>query len=128
MKIEGVKKLLRQLDDLPEASHKSLVKSVDRTVKLGVNKAKAIVPNVTGHLKSGINGQLHVTEDAVVGYINFYDGDYKDGVAAKSINYGLGNMRFGYHFRDNVLLLIKARHQRAVQRQLKKAIQEAMRG
>lgn len=128
MKIEGVKKLLNQLSDLPDEAHASLKKSVESTVRQGVSKARAIAPDVTGDFKKGIDGNVEVTADRILGFINFYDGTADDGLAANSINYGWGNMDYGYHVRENTKMMIQQRHNRAVRRQLRKAIEGAMNG
>jgi len=72
MKIEGVKKLLRQLDDLPVEVQEKLHKSLSRTVKSGVSKGRAIAPVLTGDFKSGINGNVEVRDRGeIFGFINF---------------------------------------------------------
>lgn len=128
MKIKGVKKLLNQLSDLPDEAHASLKKSVESTVRQGVSKARAIAPDVTGDFKKGIDGNVEVTADRILGFINFYDGTADDGLAANAINYGWGNMDYGYHVRENTKMMIQQRHNRAVRRQLRKAIKGAMNG
>lgn len=129
MKIEGVKKLLRQLDDLPVEVHEKLQKSVARTVKAGVNKGRAISPVLTGDFKSGINGNVEARDRGeIFGFINFYDGSADDGLAAASINYGWNNAPIAYHVRAQVKAIVGPRHKRAVERQIKKAIQEALNG
>lgn len=128
MKITGHKKLMRQMKDLPKEAHKALEKSIDRTVASGVRKAKAIVPVASGDLKAGINGNVEVKSGEIFGFINFYDGSAEDGLAANSINYGWGDMKFGYQFRREVKNMIADRHKRTVQRNLNKAIKDAMNG
>ena len=130
MRIEGVQRLFRQLDDLPDQAHDALKRSVERTVQYGVTKARAVAPDVTGEFKSGISGNVQVNSSNgdILGFINFYGGEDSDGVAANSINYGWGNMRYGFETRATVMLFVKQRHARAVSRQLKKAIKEAMNG
>lgn len=129
MKIEGVKKLLRQLDDLPVEVQEKLHKSVSRTVKSGVNKGRAIAPVLTGDFKMGINGNVEVRDRGeIFGFINFYDGSEADGLAAASINYGWNNAPVAYHVRAQVKAIVGPRHKRAVERQIKKAIKEALDG
>lgn len=128
MKIENVKKLLNKLEDLPEEAHSSLKKSVERTVRQGVSKARAIAPDMTGDFKKGISGEVTVTPDRILGFINFYDGTDDDGLAANAINYGWGNMDYGYHVRENTKMMIQQRHNRAMRRQLRKAIEGVMNG
>ena len=126
MKITGHKKLMRQFSDLPKETHEALGKSIAATVRLGERKAKAIVPVASGDLKQGINSSISQTQDRILGFINFYDGDFKNGLAANSINYGWGNMEFGYGFRKEVKNIIAARHKRTVVRSINKAIKDAM--
>ncbi len=128
MKVTGHKKLMRQMKDLPKETHKALEKSVSRTVNLGVRKAKAIVPVESGDLKSGINGNVKTKDGEIFGFINFYDGNADEGLAANAINYGWGNMTFGYQFRREVKSMLADRHKRTVQRNLNKAIKDAMNG
>ncbi len=128
MKISGQKKLMRQMKDLPKEAHKALEKSIQRTVNSGVRKAKSIVPVESGDLKSGINGNVETRDGEIFGFINFYDGDAADGLAANAINYGWGNMRFGYQFRKEVKGMLAERHRRTVQRNLNKAIKDATNG
>jgi hypothetical protein len=49
-------------------------------------------------------------------------------LAANAINYGWGNMRFGYQFRKEVKGMLAERHRRTVQRNLNKAIKDATNG
>jgi hypothetical protein len=128
MKIEGVKKLLNQLSDLPDEAHLSLKKSIERTVKSGATKARAVAPDVTGDFKSGISSHVMSKPDYIAGFINFYDGTADDGLAANAINYGWGNNEYGYHVREYTKMVIQKRHDRAVKRQLKKAIKDVMNG
>lgn len=128
MRIENVKRLLNKLEDLPSEAHESLKKSVERTVRQGVNKARAIAPDVTGDFKRGIDGHVTVSPDRILGFINFYDGTSDDGLAANAINYGWGNMNYGYHVRENTKAMIQQRHNRAMRRQLRKAIESVMNG
>lgn len=132
MKIEGVKRLLRQLDNLPETTQLALVKSIDRTVKLGVTKAKAVAPVDEGDFKRGINGNTLQKPDRITGFINFYDGTAGEGLAANAINYGWTRAGAGTgspaDTRKHTMMLIGDRHKRAVSRQIKKAIKEALNG
>ena len=129
MRIEGVRRLLRQLDNLPDEVQEGLHKSIQRTVKAGVNKGKALAPVLTGDFKSGFNGQVERRDKGeIYGFINFYDGDADDGLAAASINYGWNNAEVAHHIRAQVKAVVGPRHQRAVQRQIKKAIKEALNG
>ena len=128
MKIEGVKKLLNQLSDLPDEAHLSLKKSIERTVKSGATKARAVAPNVTGDFKRGIGSHVISRPDYIAGFINFYDGSADDGLAANAINYGWGNNQYGYHVREYTKMVIEKRHKTAVRRQIKKVIKEALNG
>lgn len=128
MKVTGHKKLMRQMKDLPKETHKALEKSVSRTVNFGVRKAKAIVPVASGDLKSGINGNVETKDGEIFGFINFYDGNADEGLAANAINYGWGNMKFGYQFRREVKSMLADRHKRTVQRNLNKALKDATNG
>jgi hypothetical protein len=119
---------MKQMKDLPKEAHKALEKSVERTVNAGVRKARSIVPVLEGDLKDGINGNVEVREGEIFGFINFYEGDFEDGLAANAINYGWGNMEYGYQFRREVKSMIADRHKRTVQRNLNKAIKDAMNG
>lgn len=128
MRITGHKKLMKQMKNLPKEAHKALEKSVERTVNAGVRKARSIVPVLEGDLKDGINGNVEVREGEIFGFINFYEGDFEDGLAANAINYGWGNMKYGYQFRREVKAMIADRHKRTVQRNINKAIKDAMNG
>lgn len=130
MKIFGTKKLLRQMSDLPDEIHEKMVKSIDRTVKLGVSKAKSFADNnkQTGKFQGDINGNLVVKDKEIFGFINLYSGGVKDGLAASSINYGWGNMPYGLHVRELTKDVIGKRHQRSVRRFFKQAIKDATNG
>lgn len=126
MKVTGHKKLMRQFRDLPDETHEALRKTITRTAKSGAAKARAIVPVASGDLKSGINFQVKASKSSIIGFINFYDGAAEDGLAANAINYGWGDMKFGYEFRETVKTIIGDRHKRAVKRNIDKAIKKAM--
>lgn len=132
MKITGVKKLLRQLDDLPETAHSGLVKAITNTARAGANKAKAIAPVLDGDFRGGINSHVIVSENRIAGFINFYDGDEQDGLAANAINYGWTKDGAGTghpaNTRAHTVTMIAPRHKRAVSRNIKKAIKEALNG
>jgi hypothetical protein len=127
VKIEGVKRLFQQLDDLPDEAHAALKKSVERSVALGVSKAKSIAPIDSGDFKNGINGHVEVLPNHIIGFVNFYEGKEDDGLAANSINYGWGPSGNPSHTRATTKSLIEKRHGRAVKRQLRKAIEAALR-
>jgi hypothetical protein len=128
MKVTGHKKLIKQLKDIPKETHEALVKSIQRTVKSGASKARSIVPVVDGDLKDGIGYNVDIREGEIFGFINFYDGDKEDGLVANVVNYGWGNLEFGYQFRDTVKIGIADRHKRAVRRNINKAIKDAVNG
>jgi len=128
MKVTGQKKLMRQMRDLPKETHKALEKSIAATARSGANKARSIVPVASGDLKAGISSNVKSKSGEIFGFINFYDGDADNGLAANSINYGWGPMEFGYNFRREVKGIIADRHRRTVQRNLNKAIKDAMNG
>lgn len=128
MKVTGHKKLMRQMRDLPKETHEALRKSIERTVNSGARKARAIVPVASGDLKSGISSAVKVSEGEIFGFINFYDGNEDNGLAANSINYGWGPNQFGYNFRREVKAMIGERHKRTVQRSLNKALKDATNG
>jgi len=128
VKITGHKKLMKQMKDLPKETHKALENSIQRSVNYGVRKARSIVPVADGDLKKGINGNVITKSGEIFGFINFYDGEFSEGLAASSINYGYGNMTFGYEFRKEVKKMVGDRHKRTVARNLNKAIKDAMNG
>ena len=128
MKVTGHKKLMKQMKDLPKEAHKALEKSIQKSVNYGVRKARSIVPVESGDLKKGINGNVITKSGEIFGFINFYDGEFSEGLAASSINYGYGNMTFGYEFRKEVKSMVGVRHNRTVARNLNKAIKDAMNG
>ena len=126
MRVTGHKKLMKQLSDLPKEAHEGLAKSIERTAKSGARKARSIVPVASGDLKAGINHKVLRKTNAIIGFINFYEGADEDGLAANAINYGWGDMKFGYQFRETVKMIIGERHKRAVKRNIDKAIKKAM--
>ena len=126
MRITGHKKLMKQLSDLPKEAHEGLAKSIERTAKSGARKARSIVPVASGDLKAGINHKVLRKPNVIIGFINFYEGADEDGLAANAINYGWGDMKFGYEFRETVKMIIGDRHKRAVKRNIDKAIKKAM--
>jgi len=126
VKVTGHKKLMRQFSDLPKETHAALVKSIGATARFGERKAKAIVPVASGDLQRGINSSTSQTSDRILGFINFYDGNDENGLAANSINYGWGGMEFGYQFRKEVKSMVADRHKRTVTRSINKAIKDAV--
>ena len=128
MKVTGHKKLMRQMQQMSVTTHEALRKSIERTVNSGARKARAIVPVANGDLKSGISSTVKVSEGEIFGFINFYDGNEDNGLAANSINYGWGPNQFGYNFRREVKAMIGERHKRTVQRSLNKALKDATNG
>lgn len=126
MRVTGHKKLMKQLSDLPKEAHEGLANSIERTAKSGARKARSIVPVASGDLKAGINHKVLRKPNAIIGFINFYEGADEDGLAANAINYGWGDMKFGYQFRETVKTMIGDRHKRAVKRNIDKAIKKAM--
>jgi hypothetical protein len=128
VKVTGQKKLMRQMKDLPKKTHKALEKSIGNTANFGARKARSIVPVASGDLKAGISSNVKSKSGEIFGFINFYDGDNDNGLAANSINYGWGPMEFGYNFRREVKSMVADRHRRTVQRNLNKAIKDAMNG
>lgn len=135
MRISGAKRLMRQLNSLHGKVHAGVQTSVEKTVKAGVTKAKAISPVRTGDFKRGINGDVVLKENNdIFGFINFYDADpmtehgFQEALAAATINYGWNNMPVAFNVRAQVKSIVGKRHKRAVSRQIKKAIKEALNG
>jgi len=127
-KITGQKKLMRQLKDLPDASHEALKKSMIATAKTGARKAKAIVPVDTGELKQSINWKYHESGKGLFAFVNFQDGTKENAIKVGVVNYGRRDGTFsGYRFIETVKMLIAARHMRAVRRNLNKAFREVVR-
>ena len=54
MRIEGVKKLLKQFDKMPKAVGRNLVKSVHLNTEQAARRARSLVPVDRGNLKKGI--------------------------------------------------------------------------
>ena len=145
MKIEGVRKLLRQLDDLPQEVQASLFVATSKTARLGVAKAKAVSPVVTGDLISKYSWHAMKTKDKVLGFINFHDGTKEAAIKFGAVNYGRKGQRVGagtrlkntvakqgttegYAIREVVKAMIAERHKRQMQRALRKAIKDALNG
>lgn len=132
MKIVGSKKLIKQLGDLPEATHAALRKSIKNNVKYGERKAKSLVPVDTGQLRDGINSQVYEDDNAIYGFINFSDGTKADAIKVAAINYGRQTgdrgTTAGYDFIGVTKLLIAKRSANSIKRIMKKAIKDAMNG
>jgi len=145
MKVTGHKKLMRQMKDLPKETHASLKKSIANTARFGERKAKAIVPVDTGKLKADINSQVYEKEGQIFGFVNFHDDTQAGAIKTGAVNYGRKGSRTssqsrvkgsisktgqtsGYQFIETVKMLISDRHTRTVQRNLNKAIKDAMNG
>ena len=130
MKIVGSKKLIKQLGDLPEATHAALRKSIKNNAKYGERKAKSIVPVDTGELRRGITSNVYEDKNAIYGFINFADGINEDEVS--SINFGRSQGKkgttFGYQFIKTTKLLVAKRSSNSIKRIMKKAIKDAMNG
>lgn len=116
------------MNDLPDEVHSKLVLSIERTVALGVTKAKSFAdPHTdTGKFKNDMNGNVEVRDGEIFGFINLYSGEVNDALAAHSINYGWGNMPYGLHVRALTKKAIATRHKRSVRRQLKQAIKDSL--
>ena len=136
MKIVGSKKLIKQLGDLPEATHAALRKSIKNNAKYGERKAKSLVPINTktgsGKTKAGISSNVYEDKNAIYGFINFTDGTKKDAIRIASINYGRSEGKkgttFGYGFIQTTKLLVAKRSSNSIKRIMKKAIKDAMNG
>ena len=135
---------MRQLGDIPKEAHDALYKSIDRTTKFGLSKARAIAPVVTGDLRSKFSRHVYQKGGEIFGFINFHDGTKEAAIKFGAVNYGRKNARTsagtrlkmtaatgqtgGYHTRETVKALIMERHKRAVKRLIDKALMEAVRG
>ena len=145
MKITGHKKLMKQMKDLPKETHEALENSIRRTVKLGVRKAKAIVPVDKGDLRNVINGQIYKKDGQIFGFVNFHDDTKEGAIKTGVVNYGRKGSRTGagtrirgsvsqtgqtsgYQFIETVKMIISERHARTVARNINKAIKDAMNG
>ena len=136
MKIVGSKKLIKQLGDLPEATHAALRKSIKNNAKYGERKAKSLVPINTktgsGKTKAGISSNVYEDKNAIYGFINFADGTKKDAIRIASINYGREKgdrgTTEGYNFIGITKLLVAKRSSNSIKRIMKKAIKDAMNG
>jgi hypothetical protein len=145
MKIVGSKKLIKQLGDLPEATHAALRKSIKNNAKYGERKAKSLVPVDTGQLRDGINSQVYEDDNAIYGFINFSDNTKDDAIKVAAINYGRKTGRIGtgtrlkgtpaatgategYDFIGITKLLVAKRSANSIKRIMKKAIKDAMNG
>lgn len=143
MKIMGHKKLMRQFSDLPKETHEALKKSMISSAKLGVRKAKSIVPVDTGALRDGINWKFHESEKGLFSFINYHDDTKEDAIKVGAVNYGRRTGRVGtgtrlkgtvaqtgvtggYYFIETVKIMLADRHKRAVKRNIDKAIKKAV--
>ena len=136
MKIVGSKKLIKQLGDLPEATHAALRKSIKNNAKYGERKAKSLVPVDTktgsGKTKAGISSNVYEDKNAIYGFINFNDGTKKDAIRIASINYGREKgdrgTTAGYDFIGITKLIVAKRSANSIKRIMKKAVKDAMNG
>lgn len=127
MKLVGAKKLQKQIEAIPDEMQKAIDDSMLRTVKYGARKAKSVVPVDTGELREGINWQFYKDSRGAFGFINFHDNTKDDAIKVGAVNYGRKTGEtVGYGFIEYVRTIVAPRHQRAVKRNIKKALQAAV--
>jgi len=130
MRVDGAKKLMKQLDRIPDETIAAINESLEKTVRYGVTKAKSVVPVDEGTLKKTINGQTYQTKDGSYGFINFHNDTREGAIKTGVVNYGRkkgerGTFE-GYGFIEFVKRLVGPRHNRIIKRNIKKALEKAV--
>ena len=130
MRVDGAKKLMKQLDRIPDETIAAINESLEKTVRYGVTKAKSVVPVDEGTLKNTINGQTYQTKDGSYGFINFHNDTREGAIKTGVVNYGRKNGERGtfegYGFIEFVKRLVGPRHNRIIKRNIKKALEKAV--
>ena len=130
MRVDGAKKLMKQLDRIPDGTIAAINESLEKTVRYGVTKAKSVVPVDEGTLKKTINGQTYQTKDGSYGFINFHNDTREGAIKTGVVNYGRKNGERGtfegYGFIEFVKRLVGPRHNRIIKRNIKKALEKAV--
>lgn len=132
MKIEGTKKLLRQMDALPDSVRDHMAKVVARGTEEGARVARTLAPDTTGETRAGITTEYHdggLTGEVVV---IASDASREEKDRAYSIEHGRkeGNRGTteGYHFVHRTRQFLGKKNRNRIKRGLKKAIGDVTRG
>lgn len=132
MRVEGDKKLIRQLKDLPEASKRNIRKAIKRNAQAGERVALTLAPDVTHETK----GNIHVeyARDGMGAEISAIrsDAPREDKDRAYSIEWGrkAGNrgVTEGYSFMWRTRQFLGKRFKNSIRRAIRKAAKEVTNG
>lgn len=132
MRLEGDKKLIRQLNDLPDAARERVRKAIAKSVDEGERLARTLAPDVTGETRSRITKAL--SEDGMWGIViaanrkaskEIRDRQYAIEHGRKSGNRGV---TYGYRFMKSTRLYLAKRFKGRIQRAIRQAAKDVTNG
>ena len=128
MKITGVKQLNKKLRKFPKKAEMAIEKSINRTVKTGVTKAKALSPNVTGDLVSKYSSHVVKNKKGIFGFINLHDRTKESAIKFAAVSFGRKTGNRGtttpFYIRQALMSIIAQKHKNMLKRNIRKALKE----
>lgn len=132
MKIEGQKKLIRQLGDLPEAQRKHLVKAIATSTEEGARVARTLAPDRTGQTRRKISTEY--SEGGMRGAVVVIPSDAPQAEKDRAYSIEHGRKRGdrgtteGYHFVHRTRQYLGKKWRGRIKRAVSKAAKEVARG
>lgn len=88
MKVVGAKKLGRQLDKMPDAVERQIVKSIKRNTEAAARLARNLVPVATGELKGWISTKYENRPNEYLGSVEAAPPERDAQIKASSVEFG----------------------------------------
>lgn len=132
MRLEGHKKLIRQMGQLPDAQRAHLRGSVYRNTEEGARVAKTLAPDVTGETRDNITTEYR--DDGMTGEVVIIDSDAPRDEKDRSYSIEHGRKAGdrgtteGYHFVWQTRKYLGKKWRARARRALNKAVREVIRG
>lgn len=128
MRIEGQKKLMRQMRRLPQAQRAHVIKAISKSTEEGARVAKILAPNVTGETRDDITTQYK--DGGMIGEVVVIESDASR--AEKDRAYSIENGRkqgdhgttAGVHFVHQTRQYLGKKIKARIKRAINKAVRE----
>ena len=91
MKVVGAKKLSRQLNKMPDAVERQIVKSIKRNTEAAARLARNLVPVATGELKGWISTKYENRPNEYLGSVEAAPPERVAQIKANSVEFGRKN-------------------------------------
>lgn len=91
MKVVGAKKLNRQLDKMPDAVERQMIKSIKRNTEAAARLARNLVPVETGELKGWIHTKYENQKNEYLGSVEAAPPEKEAQIKANSVEFGRKN-------------------------------------